>query len=133
MCKKYHFVLRGHMQEQKSSLGILLTPYRLSHIITTSVICVLTVFSIFFLFDISLQTEIRQIMRSGETKSKDEYSDSLSYREQEVFQMLLDGKPYREIASELFISENTVKFHVKNIYKKYECGSRKELIQKCRS
>ena len=115
------------------SAGILLTPYHLSHVIATSVVCVLTLFAIFLLFDLGLQNDVRQMVTAGITKSKDECADSLSYREQEVLQMLLNGKTYREIASELFISENTVKFHVKNIYKKYGCSSRKELIQKYRS
>jgi len=52
----------------------------------------------------------------------------LSAREREVAALLLQGKTYKKIASELSISENTVKTHVKNIYSKYNIQSRGELI-----
>ena len=114
------------------TLGIFLTPHRLAHIIVTSVVCICTMVAFFFLLDYSFRTEIRQMMQEWAAKAKDDSGDMLSDREQEVLQMLLAGSTYREIASDLFISENTVKYHVKNIYKKYGCANRKELIGKCR-
>lgn len=54
--------------------------------------------------------------------------DPLTVREQEVLQLILSGKSNREIAGALFISENTVKTHVRNIFSKYDVGSRAELI-----
>lgn len=54
--------------------------------------------------------------------------DPLTPREQEVLQLILSGKSNREIAGALFISESTVKTHVKNIFSKYDVGSRAELI-----
>lgn len=54
----------------------------------------------------------------------------LSNREQEVTKHLLEGKSNKQIASALHISENTVEFHLKNIYSKYEVSSRTELILK---
>ncbi len=41
---------------------------------------------------------------------------------------LLQGKSYKAIAGELYISENTVKYYVKNIYSKFAIQSRAELI-----
>ena len=105
-----------------TSLAIVLTPHRLVHIIVTSVVCICTMLAFFFLLD--------QKSEHLAPRQSSESEDSLSNREHEVLQMLLDGKTYREIASDLYISENTVKYHVKNIYKKYGCSSRKELIQK---
>lgn len=55
-------------------------------------------------------------------------SGGLSKRESEVASLLLQGKTYRTIAGELFISENTVKYYVKNIYSKFSIQSRAELI-----
>lgn len=52
----------------------------------------------------------------------------LSERESEVASRLLQGKTYRAIAGELYISENTVKYYVKNIYAKFNIRSRAELI-----
>jgi DNA-binding CsgD family transcriptional regulator len=52
----------------------------------------------------------------------------LTVREQEVLQLILSGKSNREIAGVLCISESTVKTHVRNIFSKYDVGSRAELI-----
>ncbi|MGI6297971.1 MAG: LuxR C-terminal-related transcriptional regulator [Saccharofermentanales bacterium] len=54
--------------------------------------------------------------------------DPLTVREQEVLQLILSGKSNREIAEVLFISESTVKTHARNIFSKYDVGSRAELI-----
>lgn len=53
---------------------------------------------------------------------------NLSERENQVASLLLQGKTYRTIAGELHISENTVKYYVKNIYSKFNIQSRAELI-----
>ena len=53
---------------------------------------------------------------------------NLSERESQVSSLLLQGKTYRTIADELTISENTVKYYVKNIYSKFGIQSRTELI-----
>lgn len=57
-----------------------------------------------------------------------EPSEPLTAREQEVLAVILMGKPNRQIAKELFISENTVKTHARNIYLKYGVSGRTELL-----
>lgn len=54
----------------------------------------------------------------------------LSKREQEVVQLLLEGKSNKLIASSLSVSERTVEFHLKNIFAKFQVSSRVELILK---
>ena len=54
--------------------------------------------------------------------------EPLTVREQEVLQLILSGKSNREIAGALCISESTVKTHARNIFSKYDVGSRAELI-----
>lgn len=51
---------------------------------------------------------------------------ALRPRELDVLMRLAAGRRNREIASELSISENTVKFHVASIYRKLGVGSRAE-------
>ena len=52
----------------------------------------------------------------------------LTAREQEITRLLLQGKLIKECAYTLGISEHTVKFHAKNIYRKLEINGRSELL-----
>jgi DNA-binding NarL/FixJ family response regulator len=54
----------------------------------------------------------------------------LSDRETEVLSKLCDGENYRSIAEALFISGNTVKAHIKNIYEKLHVHTRAEAVRK---
>lgn len=54
--------------------------------------------------------------------------DPLTKREEEVLQLILSGQSNKEISGNLFITESTVKTHVRNIYSKYDVSSRAELI-----
>jgi DNA-binding NarL/FixJ family response regulator len=46
----------------------------------------------------------------------------------DVLRLLSDGRSNRDIASQLFISENTVKNHVRNILEKLHLRSRMEAV-----
>ena len=52
----------------------------------------------------------------------------LTVRELDVLKLVYKGKNNAEIAEELFISINTVKKHMKNIYEKLGTSSRMELV-----
>lgn len=52
---------------------------------------------------------------------------NLTSREEEVLNALQRGKTYKEIANELYISYETVKTHVKNVYKKTNTHSKRQL------
>ena len=54
--------------------------------------------------------------------------DELTEREREVLQAASGGASNREIAGALHISENTVKFHMKNILDKLHLRSRAEVV-----
>lgn len=55
-----------------------------------------------------------------------EKGEPLSKRELEVLQCVSQGAGNKQIAQELFISENTVKVHLRNIYRKLDAASRTE-------
>ncbi|AIJ25664.1 putative two-component system response regulator [Amycolatopsis methanolica 239] len=52
----------------------------------------------------------------------------LTSREQGVLELLARGLSNRDIGSRLFISETTVKFHVRNIMRKIDASSRAEVV-----
>jgi len=54
--------------------------------------------------------------------------EALSTREVEVLQRIAAGKSNKEIGAELFISEGTVKTHVKSIFSKLDVVSRTEAV-----
>ncbi len=56
----------------------------------------------------------------------------LSDREKEILSMMTEGHDYRSIGDKAFISYETVRTHVKNIYRKLHVASRSEAILKAR-
>ena len=50
-------------------------------------------------------------------------------REKEVFRQISEGYSNGEIAANLFVSESTVKFHIRNILSKTSCHNRSELLK----
>jgi DNA-binding NarL/FixJ family response regulator len=56
------------------------------------------------------------------------YTALLSKRELDILNHLEKGSTYKRIAFELRISLETVRFHVKNIYRKLNVNSRSELV-----
>ncbi|MDD5467886.1 MAG: response regulator transcription factor [Anaerolineales bacterium] len=53
-----------------------------------------------------------------------EVIDELTTREISILQLVAEGKTNREIASDLYISENTVKIHLRNILEKLHLQNR---------
>ncbi len=54
----------------------------------------------------------------------------LTQREAEVMDLLARGCHNNEIAGKLFVSDNTIKYHIKNIYIKLDVKSRVQALQK---
>lgn len=54
----------------------------------------------------------------------------LTKRETEILQLIAEGKTYTQISEELFISKETSKTHIKNIYSKLQVNSKSEAIAK---
>ena len=56
-------------------------------------------------------------------------SYSLTQRELEVAQLILEKKPYRQIGEEMYIAPKTVSKHASNIFKKTGHKNRKEFTE----
>jgi DNA-binding NarL/FixJ family response regulator len=55
---------------------------------------------------------------------------ALSPRQQQIVQAIVDGKSYKQIAADLFLSIDTIRSHIKKIYRALEVNSKAELIKK---
>lgn len=55
---------------------------------------------------------------------------ALTPREQDVLDLLIEGKPYKRIAEDLGVSIDTVRSHVRKVYSKLHIHSRAEIMLK---
>lgn len=76
-------------------------------------------------------TELSQMSSKEQKEIIGDFVDNslLTGREKEIVSLLLNGRTYKMIAEELYLSENTVKTHIKNIYSKLNIQSKSELIK----
>lgn len=65
--------------------------------------------------------------KKNETQS---LMEQLSVRQREILQYLSEGYRYKEIADKLFVSTETVRTHIRNIYEKLQVQSRTEALNK---
>ena len=108
--------------------GIILNDKLIPLVIVAS-ICFVVTFVIFFMLYNRLYMPAPQPLPSQEERLNafiQKYE--LSSREIEVLNLIREGASNGEISAKLFISENTVKFHVRNLLKKTDCSNRTELI-----
>jgi LuxR family maltose regulon positive regulatory protein len=87
--------------------------------------------------DNSLCAFVRRLLESmpGEShKGRATHLDAgiLSDRELEVLGLLAAGQTYEEIGRQLFLSLNTIQFHVKSIYRKLSVNKRVQAIERAR-
>jgi DNA-binding NarL/FixJ family response regulator len=76
-----------------------------------------------------LLTEFATLAKRGEEERAEQVpAPKLTDREMEVLRLVARGMNNRDIAKELFISENTVKNHVRNILEKLQIHSRMEAV-----
>ncbi len=74
-----------------------------------------------------LLTEFSSLAKQAEERTSVP-APRLTDRELEVLRLVAQGKSNREIAGDLFISENTVKNHVRNILEKLHLHTRMEAV-----
>ncbi|MBK9109529.1 MAG: helix-turn-helix transcriptional regulator [Saprospiraceae bacterium] len=76
-----------------------------------------------------------QIKEQSKIKSEeiDALINGLTERQREVYNLIISGKTNKEIMTELFIEQSTLKSHINQIYKKIEIKSRNELKSKLKS
>jgi len=75
-----------------------------------------------------LLTEFALMAKRSNERSQQVPTPRLTERELEVLKLVARGLNNRDIARELFISENTVKNHIRNILEKLQLHSRMEAV-----
>ena len=77
---------------------------------------------------ITRKTAARLMSGFQQLTEQTENVDALTKREIQLLYWMVEGYSNREIAKELFISENTVKYHIRNIFQKLEVQNRTEAV-----
>ena len=72
----------------------------------------------------------RKIIRHFQTEVPEAHAEMLSPRETEILRLLAVGDRYKEIAADLDIGIETVRTHIKRVYKKLHVRSRMEAVAK---
>lgn len=110
-----------------AGLGMALNSNTVALVITSCALFIVTVILFFYFYEKYYRDASKE---QNETIRIDSLIDQYGFtvREKEVLILILKGTPNSKIAESLYISESTVKFHVKNILKKTQCANRKELM-----
>jgi len=70
------------------------------------------------------------VMRFKTENRPSKEMELLSEREKEILNLLSTGLRYKEIAEKIFVSTETVRTHIRNIYQKLQVNSRTEALNK---
>ena len=119
----------GRIGDAAGNLTGIILNNKLIPLVIVSSICFAVTFIVFFLLYNKLYMPVPRALPTQEERLNafiQKYE--LSLRENEVLNLIIEGDSNGEISEKLFISENTVKFHVRNILKKTRCSNRTELI-----
>jgi len=74
--------------------------------------------------------QVITVFQQNNPRYSDDEDYDLSEREKEVLNKLSEGDNYQQIAESLFISVDTVRHHIRNIYKKLHVHSQSEAVAK---
>lgn len=110
-------------------LGVSISSHTQALILLSALLFVGTIFVFFYFYNL-VYVKVIPSQRTQEDIFLDFLAEyQISQRETEVLRKLLSGSTNSEIAESLYISESTVKFHVRNILKKTDCSNRGELMK----
>jgi ATP/maltotriose-dependent transcriptional regulator MalT len=70
-----------------------------------------------------------QIDRQEISNEKSALRLSLSQRELQILELIVEGKSNKEIAETIYLSLDTVKSHMKNVYQKLGVHSRSQAVK----
>lgn len=77
--------------------------------------------------------KLKAAIESKENRKKNKAKSHLSERELETLTLLAQDKSNQQIADKLYVSLNTVKTRLKNIFLKLEVDNRRKAVDKAKS
>jgi DNA-binding CsgD family transcriptional regulator len=101
-------------------------PVLITLLITLSLFLVAIYFQINEKKFLSLSSQIKDLSKD-KSEALSALVDELTERQREVYDLIISGKTNKEIRTELFIEQSTLKTHINQIYKKLNIKSRREL------
>ena len=110
--------------------GLLLAGHRVLLIAVTALLFFPTMFLLFRLYQKLYEPQAVRQRSEREVFEAFCLHNDLSQREREVLRMVISERANGEIAEALFITESTVKYHVRNVLQKTGCKNRGELQRK---
>ena len=122
-------LLFGRIGDAAGSLiGMVFGKQPIILVLISSICFVITFIAFFILYNKLYMPASQALPNSAELLQAFTQKYEFSPREAEVLALIVSGSTNGEIAKQLYISENTVKFHVRNILKKAGCANRTELL-----
>jgi DNA-binding NarL/FixJ family response regulator len=73
-----------------------------------------------------LQAASARLAGDGESVAASPLEGLLTEREREILELVAEGRPNAQIARTLWVTEQTVKFHLSNVYRKLGVANRTE-------
>lgn len=104
-------------------------PVLITLLITASLFLVAIYFQINEKKFLSLSSQIKDLSKDKGAELST-LVDELTERQREVYDLIISGKTNKEMITELFIEQSTLKTHINQIYKKLNIKSRRELKSK---
>ncbi len=81
---------------------------------------------------LAMAAAFKKAARLHQNSESAELLESLTLREQEILKLIIDGHTNRQIAQELFIEASTVKWHIRQLYRKLGVRSRRQAMIRAR-
>lgn len=116
--------------EQEEVINILLS-YNLDGVLSTDIDASLLKKALNLVHEGQLwidNNNLKALLSRVGTISKNGTINAVSKREQQILDLIKQGYKNREIAEQLFLSEQTIKAHVSRILKKFNVSTRSQLI-----
>ncbi len=116
--------------EQEDVINLLLS-YNLDGVLSTNADAVLLKKALNLVHEGQIwidNNNLKALLSRAGTISKNGKVNSVSKREQQILDLIKKGCKNKEIAAQLFLSEQTIKAHVSRIFRKFNVSTRSQLI-----